>query len=145
MKQNSSDKIKWEKLQKYLKSQKLTISESRKYLYDYLFTIADEFTVIELHQRAREDGVKVALSTMYRAMKLLCEAKLFDSIRLDDGSARYVQASSQKYIRFVCQRCKRVIFAHDSATKIAVPKILKNCEILHTQISYRGLCPDCAE
>ena len=63
----------------------------------------------EVHQRLREGGDPVGLSTVYRAVQSLADDGELDSIRTDSGEALYRRCSRQHHHHLVCRACGRTV------------------------------------
>jgi Fur family transcriptional regulator, ferric uptake regulator len=59
-----------------------------------------------LHARIREDGARVGLATVYRALQALAAGGEADVVRSDDGEALYrLCRSSEHHHHLLCREC----------------------------------------
>jgi len=67
-------------------------------------------TVDELHMRARKKNPRIGLATVYRAMKIICNAGLAREVYFGDGVRRFEHEYGHKHHdHLVCTQCGRVI------------------------------------
>jgi Fur family transcriptional regulator, ferric uptake regulator len=100
----------------------------------------------EVHQRLREGGDPVGLSTVYRAVQSLADDGELDSIRTDSGEALYRRCSPQHHHHLVCRVCGRAEEIEGPAIeKWAAAVAAKHgyADVDHT-VELFGTCGDCA-
>ena len=112
-----------------------------------------EFLGREQHATAEElyDIVKlrdrtIGQATVYRVLKLLCEAGLAREVDFGDGGRRYEhQYGHRHHDHLVCTACRKTIEIVDPEIELLQERLAKNAGFLlrdHEMYLY-GLCADC--
>lgn len=101
----------------------------------------------ELHAELQAQGENVALTTVYNQVRALADAGELDSLRTDDGEARYRRcASDDHHHHLVCRRCGTAVevegpqverWATDTGKQHGFTDVTHTVEII-------GTCPTCA-
>ena len=66
----------------------------------------DEFkSAQELHDELRKRGEGIGLTTVYRTLQTLADAKTVDVLRTDTGESVYRRCSSGHHHHLVCRQC----------------------------------------
>ncbi len=63
----------------------------------------------QLHERLRDQGHRIGLATVYRALQAMVEAHEVDSLRNPDGEAVYRRCSAGHHHHLICRRCGRTV------------------------------------
>lgn len=70
----------------------------------------DEFrSAQQIHELLRRRGDKVGLTTVYRALQAMTDAREIDVLRTDEGEALYRLCSSGHHHHLVCRSCGRTV------------------------------------
>ena len=93
------------RFERYLKSKGLRNTLQRQHIIDVFLAEAGHLTTEELFERVLKVDPSLGQATMYRTMKLLCEAGLAREVRFDDGVARYEHSCSEHHDHLICERC----------------------------------------
>ncbi|NQZ96268.1 MAG: transcriptional repressor, partial [Myxococcales bacterium] len=101
-------------------------------------------TFEELYQRAREQASNIGYTTVYRTMKLLCEAGLASERHFDDGITRY-EIAHEHHDHLVCTRCGTIVEFECEMIEKAQDQIAKRYgfRILRHRHELYGLCENC--
>lgn len=99
----------------------------------------------EVYQLMNRQGARIGLTTIYRALQYLLDAKIVDVLRRDDGEAIYRFCGEVHHHHLVCQSCGRAIEISDNsierwATKVAGEHGFR--EVTHSA-ELIGICSDC--
>ncbi|MEN8160700.1 MAG: transcriptional repressor, partial [Myxococcota bacterium] len=73
----------------YLEGHNLKHTKQREAILDTFLEQKGHVTGEELYQRVREKHPQIGYTTVYRTMKLLCEAGLANEHHFDDGVTRF--------------------------------------------------------
>jgi Fur family ferric uptake transcriptional regulator len=92
----------------YLDSHSLKHTKQREAILDVFLSARGHITGEELHARVRESNPRIGYTTVYRTMKLLCEAGLAMERHFDDGVARY-EIEHEHHDHLVCVRCGKIV------------------------------------
>jgi Fur family ferric uptake transcriptional regulator len=69
----------------------------------------------QLHQLLIRNGESIGLTTVYRALQSLCEDKIVDQLRKDDGEAVYRLCGDTHHHHLVCKSCGATVEIEGSA------------------------------
>lgn len=100
----------------------------------------------DIHDRLRESGAKVALSTVYRTLQAMSEAGELDVLRTDDGEATYRMCGPQHHHHLVCRECGRTVEVSGRLVEEWAEQAAEEngfVQVTH-QVELSGLCADCA-
>ena len=108
---------------------------------------ADDFTSAQdLHARLRNEGHKVGLATVYRALQTLADQGQVDVLRTDDGESVYRRCSTgAHHHHLVCRSCGRTV-------EVEGPTVERWADAVSAEHGFRdvthtleifGTCADC--
>ncbi len=100
----------------------------------------------DIHQRLRERGDDVGLTTVYRTLTALAEAGEVDVLRTPDGESVYRQCSTGHHHHLVCRTCGRTVEVEGPAVESWATTTAREhgfAEVEHT-LEIFGTCTDCA-
>ncbi len=66
-------------------------------------------TAQEIHAQLREQGTRVGLATVYRALQAMVDDGEVDVLRTDDGEAAYRRCGPNHHHHLVCRRCGHTV------------------------------------
>lgn len=102
-------------------------------------------TVPEILAEATTTVGRLGIATVYRAVKLLLEAKLIRAVVLSDGQTRYEAANLGHHHHFRCRVCERVFDVHMCPVKLPAGTLVgEGFEVEDHEITLFGRCPKCA-
>ncbi len=84
-----------------LRSSGVRLTRQRAALLNVLLAAQDHPGAEELHRRARREGVRVSLATVYRTLAVLEREGLVQRHAFEQGSARYEMANSSHHDHIV--------------------------------------------
>lgn len=93
----------------FLKNKGLRNTPQRQRIMEVFFTESGHLTTEEVYDRVRREDPSLGQATVYRTMKLLCEAGLAREVRFGDGLARYEHAGDAHHDHLICESCGRNI------------------------------------
>lgn len=105
-----------ERLDAYVASKGLRQTSQRNDVVNEVFKNEEHFTVEELIDRLKGQGIKTSRATVYRTVKLLTEAGLLVEIELGDGVTTYDPnfIDSPTHNHLVCVDCGQVLEFEDA-------------------------------
>ncbi|MCZ3389685.1 MAG: transcriptional repressor [Actinomycetia bacterium] len=121
-------------------------TRQRVAVLDMLDSLNQFTSAQDIHGRLRDNGSTVGLTTVYRTLQSLAEARQVDVIRTDDGEAMYRRCTTEHHHHLVCRRCGRTIEVDSPTVESWAEEVAKRhgfADINHT-IEIYGVCPDCA-
>lgn len=95
-----------------VRAQGLRMTGQRRIIARILEEAADHPDVEELHRRAAAIDPRIALSTVYRTVRLLSEAGILERHEFTDGRARYESANHEHHDHLVDLQTGKVIEFH---------------------------------
>jgi len=95
-------------LASYLEERSLKNTKQREAILDVFLGATGHITGEELFQRVREAHPNIGYTTVYRTMKLLCDAGLASERHFDDGITRF-EIAQEHHDHLVCTRCGKII------------------------------------
>jgi len=120
------------------------LTPQRREVYDVLLAERDHPTATEVFLRAKKRIPGISLATVYNCLETLVDCGLAKQVNVDRDATRYCP-NLQEHGHFVCQRCGKV---HDvpvaKGPQAGVAwQLPKKFSIILTEVTIRGLCPDC--
>ena len=94
----------------YLKNNGLLHSKQREQILDIFLKTEKHHTIGDLYELIRKKNPKIGLATVYRAMRVICDAGLARQLDFGDGVKRFEHKyQHQHHHHLVCLRCGRAI------------------------------------
>ena len=133
-------------LASYLEDHKLKNTRQRGAILDVFLALTGHITSDELFQRVRAEHPNIGYTTVYRTMKLLCDAGLATEHHFDDGIARF-EIAHEHHDHLVCTRCGKIIefecrMIEETQNQIAARYGFR---VLRHRHELYGHCSDCRE
>ena len=95
-------------LARYLDDHNLRHTRQRDAILDVFLEAKGHITSEEIYQQVRERHPHIGFTTVYRTMKLLCEAGLANERKFEDGVTRY-EIEHEHHDHLVCVRCGKIV------------------------------------
>jgi Fur family ferric uptake transcriptional regulator len=130
----------------YLEDHNLKHTKQREAILEIFLEVKGHIGSDELYQRVRERHPNIGYTTVYRTMKLLCEAGLASERHFDDGIARY-EVEHEHHDHLVCVRCGRIVEFECSMIEAAQEEIVERYgfRLLRHRHELYGHCPSCRD
>ena len=100
----------------------------------------------EFYQHVQKLDPRIGQTTVYRTLKLLCDAGMATEIHFSDGITRYeVAAPDSHHDHIVCQSCGKIVEIYDPRIEKLQQELTRKHGFLllrHVHI-LSGLCADC--
>jgi Fur family ferric uptake transcriptional regulator len=104
-------------------------------------------TAQEIFDTLRDDGRRVGIASVYRALDLLTSMRLVQRLEMGAGIARYepVHADGEHHHHVVCERCGKVAPFADEELEDALGGLASKLgyDLDGHDVTLRGSCPDC--
>ena len=98
----------------YLKKKDLKLTEQRKEILSTFLKIDKHLSVEELYDIAKKKDPSIGQATVFRTLKLLCDADIAKEADLGDGKVRYEHKyGHEHHDHLICTKCGRFIEAMD--------------------------------
>lgn len=135
-----------DKWNKYKKEKKFKNSDKRKFIIMYFLSKDKHYSVEELYEEMKKDGIKVSYSTIYRTLKNLKESGIANEIEIGDGFIRFEPAhNGLHHDHFICEKCGKIIEFYDDEIEKIQEMIAKKYkfEINSHKLEIFGICEKC--
>ncbi len=133
-------------LARYLEERNLKHTKQRDAILDVFLEATGHITSDDIYQKVRESHPGIGYTTVYRTMKLLCDAGLASERHFDDGVARY-EIAHEHHDHLVCLRCGKIEefeCAMIESTQLEIADRYGFRVLRHRHELY-GHCVDCRE
>lgn len=107
----------------------------------------EEFrTAQQVHDLLREEGAKVGLATVYRALQSMADADEVDVLRTPDGESAYRSCSRGHHHHLVCRSCGYSIEIHPQHMEQWASEVAQEHGFTETghELEIFGLCRNCS-
>ena len=133
-----------EALSRYLEKHNLKRTKQRDLILEIFLKAKQHVSSDELYQAVRAEYPNIGYTTVYRTMKLLCDAGLDSERHFDDGVRRY-EIAHEHHDHLVCTRCGRIIEFECEMIEAAQQKIADRYgfRVLRHRHELYGHCSHC--
>ena len=133
-------------LAQYLEEHNLKHTKQREAILEAFLSATGHITSEEIYTRVRKDHSNIGYTTVYRTMKLLCEAGLATERHFDDGMTRY-EIEHEHHDHLVCLRCGKIIEFECEMIESTQLEIAKRYgfRVLRHRHELYGHCQSCRE
>lgn len=133
------------KFSEFLKQKGLRITPQRLKILHTFLQSDDHVSMEELFIKVRAEDKNIGQVTVYRTLKLLCEAGLASAVNFEEGMVRYEPRGMHHHDHLVCENCgKKIEFVNESIEELQHRVCLTHDFIptTHHMVLY-GICSDC--
>lgn len=140
------NEVEREALVRYLEEHNFKRTKQREAILDVFLEITGHISGDELYQRVRERHAHIGYTTVYRTMKIFCEAGLAIERSFEDGITRY-EIPHEHHDHLVCTRCGRIVEFECRMIESAQDRIALEYgfRLLRHRHELYGHCADCRE
>jgi Fur family ferric uptake transcriptional regulator len=133
-----------EALAHYLDDHHLKRTRQRDAILEVFVETVGHISGDELYQRVRERHPQIGFTTVYRTMKIFCEAGLATERTFEDGVTRY-EITHEHHDHLVCVRCGCIVEFECSMIESAQDRIAREYgfRLLRHRHELYGHCPQC--
>ncbi len=103
-----SNELEQAALASYLDENNLKRTRQREAILEVFLQTTGHISGEDLYQRVREHHPGIGYTTVYRTMKILCDAGLAVERNFEDGVTRY-EIPHEHHDHLVCVRCGRIV------------------------------------
>jgi Fur family transcriptional regulator, ferric uptake regulator len=137
-------KLEQKALANYLEDHNLKHTKQREAILEVFLEVRGHITSEELHNQVRERHPGIGYTTVYRTMKLLCDAGLAIERHFDDGLTRY-EVEHEHHDHLVCTRCGRIVEFECQMIEQAQEDIVQRYgfRLLRHRHELYGHCAEC--
>ncbi len=128
----------------FLRGKGLRNTPQRNRIIEVFLNEKGHLTIEELYDLVRQEDPSLGQATVYRTMKLLCDAGLARELHFD-GIARYEHAGSAHHDHLICERCGKNIEVVDSNIEALQDALARKHGFTPTshRLYLYGICPEC--
>lgn len=130
----------------YIAKQGLKQTPQRRLIVDVFFTSGKHLSTEELYDKVRAVDNGVGQATVYRTLKLLCEADLAREMHFGDGTARYEPITDDSHHdHLICTACgKNQEFVNEDIERLQEELAARYGFVLTSHRMYLyGICDAC--
>jgi Fur family ferric uptake transcriptional regulator len=133
-------------LARYLDDHNLRHTRQRDAILEVFLEAKGHITSEEIYQQVRERHPHIGFTTVYRTMKLLCEAGLANERKFEDGVTRY-EIEHEHHDHLVCVRCGKIVEFECKMIETAQNEIAGRYgfRVLRHRHELYGHCRSCRE
>ena len=131
-------------LDKYMAERGLKSTRQRALIVETFFQAGGHVSVEDVWSRVRKVDGRVSVATVYRTMKLLCEAGLASERHFDDGVTRF-EIEHEHHDHLVCTRCGKIEDVDLDGISALAAEVAASTgyEIRSHRVDFYGICADC--
>ena len=122
-----------------LHEQKFRLTQERQALLELFVSTEKMYTPAEWHEVARNHGVRVGLTTVYRLLEVVTKVGLASPF-LMDGNIYYTFCSGNHHHHFICLDCHKVLDLYECPAFESVPE---GCTVTDHRVDLFGTCARC--
>lgn len=129
----------------FLRGKGLRHTPQRQRIMDIFFREGGHLTTEEIYDLVHKEDPSLGQATVYRTMKLLCDAGLAREVRFGDGMARYEHAHGEHHDHLICEHCGKTVEVVDpdiEKLQVALARQYGYTPTVHRLYLY-GICPEC--
>ena len=133
-------------LAQYLEDNNLKHTRQREAVLEIFLDATGHITGEEIYDRVRKQHQNIGYTTVYRTMKLLCDAGLANEHQFGDGVTRY-EIEHEHHDHLVCTRCGTIIEFDCAMIESAQERIAKghDFQVLRHRHELYGHCTNCRD
>ncbi len=130
----------------FLKRKNLKLTSQREEILRYFLKIDRHLTVEDLYNVVKKKDPNIGQATVFRTLKLLCEAGLAGEVDFGDKKIRYEHKyGHQHHDHLICVKCGKFIEVTQPEIEKLQDKLAKKYDF--TPVRHRleifGLCREC--
>ena len=130
----------------YLKKKDHKLTDQRKIILNVFLKTERHVSVEDLYNIAKKKDLSIGQATIFRMLKLLCEADIAKEVNLGDGKTRYEHKyGHEHHDHLVCLECGKFIEAVDPKIERLQNELCKSHGFLpqRHKMQIFGVCKGC--
>ena len=135
-----------EEFSHYIADNGLKNTPQRRLIVEVFFRSGKHLSTEELYEQVKSEDNGVGQATVYRTLKLLCDAGLAKEHHFDETTARYEPIEDDSHHdHLICTSCGKNIEVMDEEIERKQEELAQSCGFIltsHRMVMY-GLCSDC--
>jgi len=130
----------------YLREKRMLLSHQREEIFDTFMKTRNHPTVDFLYDVIRKKYPKIGLATVYRTMRIICDADLARKVDFGDGVRRFEHKFKRhKHHHLICTKCGRIIEVKSPEIERLPKKLASQHDFSATKNTMEifGICSSC--
>ncbi len=130
----------------YLRSQGLKLTSQRQIILDGLLKAEKHLSVEDLYQQVKKEDDSIGQTTVFRTLKLLCEAGIAGQVDLGEKRVKYeIKFGHEHHDHLVCLKCGIYIEAMDPQIEKLQEKLCERFGFIpqRHRMEIYGVCKEC--
>ena len=130
----------------FIRDQGLKTTRQRDEIAQWFFRLDGHLNADQIYREIKKISPGIGFSTVYRTLKLLCDAGLVQERHFGDGEALYENVSSH-HDHCICTKCGKIVeFENDQIEALQESVARKHgFRLTSHKMELYGLCPDCTK
>ncbi|RMD84035.1 MAG: transcriptional repressor [Candidatus Dadabacteria bacterium] len=135
-----------EQFREFIRERGLKSTRQRDEIARWFFASKGHLSAEEIYRKVKEISPGIGFSTVYRTMKLLCEAGLVQERHFGDSEALYENVSSH-HDHCICTSCGKIIEFEDDEIERLQEAVAErfDFELQSHRMELYGLCSTCRQ
>jgi len=132
----------------YLKANGIRYSAQRDAIVEMFLKTEAHLTIAEFYERVRKKHPRIGYATVYRAMKVICDAGLANKIDVGDGVMRFEHKyDHDHHDHLICVSCGNLIEVMDPKIERLQEKLARQhaFDPMHHRLQIFGFCKKCSQ
>lgn len=124
----------------------LNTTSRRKAIAQIFFQLPGHHSMEEFYREIANIDPGIGQTTVYRTLKLLCEAGLAHELQLKDNITRYeIAKPNEHHDHLICIKCGKIVEIHDQSIEELQKQIAEKngFELYGHSHTLYGKCPKC--
>ena len=140
MKEENKDRSELLAFLEFMSRKGLNTTAQRRIIADAFFELPGHHSLEEFYQHVQKLDPRIGQTTVYRTLKLLCDAGMATEIHFSDGITRYeVAAPDSHHDHIVCQSCGKIVEIYDPRIEKLQQELTKKHGFLLLRHPFRYL------
>lgn len=139
-----SHEVERQALARYLEDHHLKQTKQREAILEVFLSASGHVTSEDLFQQVRDSHPSIGYTTVYRTLKLLCDAGLAMERHFEDGVTRY-EIEHEHHDHLVCTKCGKIVEFECEMIETAQTEIADRYgfRVLRHRHELYGHCANC--
>jgi Fur family transcriptional regulator, ferric uptake regulator len=135
-----------ERLTEYVKDKKLKSSTQRNHILSIMVNEKRHRTIEEIYTIAKKGNSDIGIATVYRTVRLLCDAGIVREIYMGHDVTRYeIITDESHHDHLICVKCGRFIEVESDVIEKEQLRIAQSSgfELTNHSLIMYGICNEC--
>ncbi len=132
---------------KYISSKGMRNTSQREEIIKEIVSGAGHSTAEDIYNRLRAKNPKIGFATVYRNLKLLCDAGFLEEIKIGNEKARYeLKLENSHHDHLICVKCGSFIEFYSKEIEELQKDIAERegFKVLRHKLEIYGICRECS-